>query len=112
MEFIKEFIIGGSVIAGSKIASKIMGPAFAPIIGGMPTGIIASFFLSTQLEKGEYFCGYFYSSFLLWLAVAIIHFTNLKYKTMSINMVSSIGLVVWGILSFFIIRYIKSTGKC
>ena len=50
MEYVKPFLIGGGVIGGSKLASKIMGPALAPLVGGMPTGIIASFFL-----KGLYY---------------------------------------------------------
>ena len=45
MEYLKSFLIGGGVIAGSKIAANIMGPEMAPIVGGLPTGIIASFFL-------------------------------------------------------------------
>ena len=49
MEYVNPFLIGGSVIAGSKIAANMAGPALAPIVGGMPTGIIASFFLKSQL---------------------------------------------------------------
>ena len=55
MEYVKPFLIGGSVIAGSKLAAKIMGPALAPLVGGMPTGIIASFFLKGDDKKKKYY---------------------------------------------------------
>ena len=58
MEYVEPFLIGGSVIAGAKLASKYMGPAFAPLIGGMPTGIIAAFFLNNNKNKRIYFNGY------------------------------------------------------
>ena len=48
MDIVKSFLIGGGVIAGSKVASNIMGPELAPIVGGLPTGIIASFFLNSM----------------------------------------------------------------
>ena len=73
MEYLKSFLIGGSVIAGSKFASKILGPEMAPIVGGLPTGIIASFFLNSNGDKQKYFQGYAYSSFVLFLAILFIH---------------------------------------
>ena len=64
MDIVKSFLIGGGVIAGSKVASNIMGPELAPIVGGLPTGIIASFFLNSNATKQKYFEGYAYSSFV------------------------------------------------
>ena len=51
MDLVKPFFIGGAVIAGSKAVSKIAPPALSPLIGGMPTGIIATFFLDNDKEK-------------------------------------------------------------
>ena len=69
MDIVKPFLIGGSVIAGSKFVSKYASPALAPLIGGMPTGIIATYFMDDDKSKTEYYNGYAYSSFLLFIAI-------------------------------------------
>ena len=93
MEYLKSFLIGGSVISGAKIAANVLGPELAPIVGGLPTGIIASFFLE----------GYAYSSFILFLAILFIHLITSHYKKLSVNMVSGSAFIVWAILSYVII---------
>ena len=107
MEYVKPFIIGGSVIAGSKIASKIMGPELAPIVGGLPTGIIASFFLSNNKVKREYFEGYVYTSFILFLAILFIHIATKYFPSASVNVISGSAFIVWAVLSYFIIKLHK-----
>ena len=103
MEYIKPFLIGGTVIAGSKFAGNYASPALAPIIGGMPTGIIASFFLSSDKARRSYFNGYAYSSFLLFLAVLFIHLAT-QHTKISVDLISGVGFVVWAILSYALIK--------
>ncbi len=105
MEYVNPFLIGGGVIAGSKLAAKMAGPALAPIVGGMPTGIIASFFLKSQDAKRAYFAGYFYSSILLAIAIMFIHFTSITYKKWNVDMISGIALLLWALLSYAAINY-------
>ena len=81
MDLVKPFLIGGSVIAGSKLVSKVAPTALAPLIGGMPTGIIATFFLDTEKEKRDYYFGYVYSAFVLFLAVLVIHLWSMNSST-------------------------------
>ena len=103
MEYVKSFLIGGGVIAGSKIAANLMGPEMAPIVGGLPTGIIDSFFLTSNANKQKYFEGYAYSSFVLFLAILFIHLVTSHYKNLSVNVVSGSAFVVWALLSYLII---------
>ena len=105
MEFVNPFLIGGSVIAGSKIVSKLAGPSLAPIVGGMPTGIIASFFLKSQQAKRDYFSGYFYSSILLAIAIMFIHFVSISHKNWNVDVISGIALALWAILSYIAINH-------
>lgn len=104
MEYVNPFLIGGSVIAGSKIVAKFAGPSLAPIVGGMPTGIIASFFLKTQQAKRDYFSGYFYSSILLAIAIMFIHFISINTKW-NVDIISSVALAIWAILSYIAINF-------
>lgn len=105
MEFVNPFLIGGSVIAGSKIVARLAGPSLAPIVGGMPTGIIASFFLKAQQAKREYFAGYFYSSILLAIAIMFIHIVSMTHKNWNVDIISGVALALWAILSYVAIKH-------
>ena len=111
MEFIKPFLIGGCVIAGSKVVAKYSSPALAPLVGGMPTGIIASFFMSKQEDKRKYFDGYFYSSILLAISIVCIDLIAGGNKKMNVDLISVIGLIIWAILSYFAINHFVNKKK-
>jgi len=103
MEYIKPFLIGGAVIAGSKFVSDNGPPQLAPLIGGMPTGIVASYFLANDNNRRKYFNGYVYSSFTLFIAIFTIYILDNK-TSINVNIISSIALVVWAIISYFVIN--------
>lgn len=105
MEYVKAFAIGGSVIAGSKLAAEYASPALAPIVGGMPTGIIAAFFLAGDQKKREYYAGYAYSAFVLFLAILAIHLMTIRFPKMSVSAISLVALVLWAVLSYLAINY-------
>ena len=111
MEYVKSFLIGGCAIAGSKIVAKYSGPSLAPVVGGMPTGMIASFFLNNEGAKRSYYDGYIYSSILLAIAVFCIHIITQKYKDLSINIVTTFGLVIWFVMTYITINYFVNKKK-
>lgn len=104
MEYLEAFFLGGSVIAGSKLVSRFVNPALAPLIGGLPTGIIASFFMNSDSNKRQYFAGYAYSAFILFLAVLFIHLLSSNYKTIPVNYISIVSFILWAVISYFIIQ--------
>lgn len=110
MDLVKPFLIGGSVIAGSKLVSKVAPTALAPLIGGMPTGIIATFFLDTEKEKRDYYFGYVYSSFVLFLAILLIHLWSINADT-PMNIISGSCLIIWGIISYIVVNKFVLSGK-
>jgi len=111
MEYIKPFLIGGSVIAGSKFVAKYSSPALAPIVGGMPTGIIASFFLENNQDKKKFYDGYFYTAILLGLAIVVID-TILNYdKNMNVNLISILGILLWAVASYVTINHFVKKKK-
>ena len=101
---IKPFLVGGSVIGGSHLISQFAPAQFAPLIGGMPTGIIASYFLATQQQKHEYFTGYAVSSVVLTLAIIGLHYTTIISPKTNVDIISASFLIVWAIISFFAIK--------
>ena len=107
MEYVKPFLLGGSLIAGSKLISKYVSPEFAPLIGGLPTGIIASFFLTGYNNKKLYFEGYLISSIIITLSVIFINLFASKFPKLSFDKISLFSLLCWAIISYFAINYEK-----
>jgi len=103
MEYLKPFLIGGSIIATSKYVSTLVNPSLAPLVGGMPTGILAAFFLSNDKDKKKYYTGYAYSSFTLFLAILFIHKIS-TVTSYSVDSISLVAIVLWAIISYFVIN--------
>lgn len=101
---IKPFIVGGTVIAGSHIVSQFAPAKFAPLIGGMPTGIIASYFIASQKNKQDYFAGYSVSAVVLAIAIVGLHYTTTILPNTNVDLISALFLIVWAIISFFAVK--------
>jgi len=108
--FVKEFLIGGTIISGVKLLSQYTSPSVAALLGGLPTGVIASFFLNSKKDKKEYYDGYIYSSFILFLSVVVIHFL-LNKTTLPADPVAAAGLVAWAIFSYTLFSILGLTKK-
>ena len=105
MDYIKPFLIGGSVIAGAKYVAAHVGPTWAPIIGAMPTGIVASYFLSKK-DKEQYYKSYMINALVLFLNSILIYYLIQKFQTnIDIDTVSAICLVIWILSSYVSIKY-------
>ena len=101
-EYIKSFIIGGSIIAGSKYISTKTNPVYGSIIGGIPTGIIASFFLTSGTK--EYFRAYAYHSIFLAITINVIY-QMIQRNILSDKKTEIIGLLFWGLLSLLFAKF-------
>lgn len=111
MEYLKPFVIGGGLITLGKYTSRFVNPAIAPLIGGLPTGVIASFFLDNDKVRKGYYSGYVYSSFVLFFVIAAIHLAG-EHTAMAMDLISFIGLLVWGAISYVVINAeVISKGK-
>lgn len=106
-ELIKPFLLGGTIIAGSKGLSKISTPAVASLLGGLPTGIIVAFFLKSN-KKEEFFNGYQYHSFILFLTIATIHYL-MKYTKLNKSIICIFGMLIWAIISYLLLNYLGLT---
>jgi len=110
MDLIKPFLIGGSVISGAKLVAKYVSPALAPLVGGMPTGMITTFFLTSDKDRKLFYSGYMYSSFLLFLAVVLANILSNNSK-LEVNYISAISIVVWALISYIAITYLVPKTK-
>ena len=109
MEYLKSFFIGGIIISSTKYVSNNISPKLAPLICGIPLGIISAFFLNNYSDKIKFYEGYIYTSIILALIVCFIYILSKyfqKFSTNSINIISLIGLFLWIFLSYFAIHYI------
>ena len=94
--------MGGSFIAGAKLISTHLSPEFASLIAGMPTGMLAVFFLNKNSEKVKYYNGYIYVTITTTLMVIISYFLC-NNTTMHVNIISAIAFGLWAIISFMFI---------
>ena len=108
LTYVKPFLLGGTVIAGAKAVSSVFPPQFAALVGGMPTGIIASFFMSGEEAKKKYFLGYAYSSAVITLAILFIHLMS-EHTSMKVDVIAAIGYVLWAVVSYFVIKFTTTT---
>lgn len=105
MDLIKPFLIGGLTIAGGKLLSKKVDPAYAPLLSAVPTGIIASFFLKDEKSKREYYTGYLIADIFLSFTIDSILLGTLYFVKTPVNYLSIIGYLFWVTASFLAIKF-------
>jgi hypothetical protein len=91
------FLIGGGVIAGVKFAAThLANPMLAAAIGGIPTGIIAIFFLKSTETVG-YSSNYFFVNLILATSTLLFIILNTRFKVHK-NIATPVALVLWLVL--------------
>ena len=99
------FLIGGTVIAGVKYASThIKNPALAAIIGGVPTGLLAIYFISDE-KTLKYAYNYFFVTLSLLASIAIFYNLN-THSNLTKNVSLLISILLWA--TFISIRYLAA----
>lgn len=91
------FFLGGIVMAGVKfVSTHINNTGLAAIIGGLPTGLLAIYFVSDQKSLG-YAHNYFYVTLSLLIAILVFYFVH-RYTKISKNIVLLISILTWASL--------------
>jgi len=79
-EVLLAFLMGGLIIGSTNIASSLVGPEYASLIGGVPSGLIAPFFLNSRKQKKNFYWGYFLNSLAMIVVLLELHFLINKSK--------------------------------
>lgn len=91
------FLIGGTIITGVKFtATHIDNPALAAILGGLPTGLISIYFLTSE-KSISYAHDYFFVTLSLLTAIMVFYMINVHTK-LSKNLILLIALFSWATL--------------
>ena len=104
--YLGSFAASGALVAGAKYVSRWADPALAPVIAGLPLGILGSFFITPEAAKHRYYAGFMYSSIILAICVIKIYVVSLIFPSLSINTLSALGLLLWGATSWVVIHYL------
>ena len=104
MEYLKPFLIGGSIIAASKFIANHASPEYAAIIGGMPIGILASFFILGNKLKGEYYKGLVINDVTIALVIIGLNVVLKMYPKLNVNIASVLSIIIWALVSFFSVK--------
>lgn len=90
---LEPFLIGGSIIAGVKWASLYLNPGLAAVVGGVPTGLISSMFITEQ-QRDDYVYNYIFVTAILLAAVLVYYFILTKTEV-SKTYAFIIAIVFW-----------------
>jgi uncharacterized membrane protein YGL010W len=105
------FLIGGSIISGVKYAAThLNNPALAAILGGLPTGLLSIYFLTSEDSIG-YANNYFYVTLILATSIMIFYLLRL-YTNQSKNISLLIAIGSWILLvlaHYFYVKYDQSS---
>jgi hypothetical protein len=112
---IKSFFIGGTLIGGAKYISDRVGPVWASLFAGIPTGIISALFLKDQGEMRQFYEGYFTQSVVLVFVVSILNGvitftgmdTNTSLQKKRLNLLLFFAIALWLSASIYWIHKIK-----
>jgi len=107
MEYLKAFLLGGTIIASAKLISTYVDPVYAPLVAGMPTGMVASFFLQSDKVKRRFYGGYMIADLVVALAVAGVFAMTKMFPAVHINVITIVGYLFWLILTLVSITYLK-----
>ena len=76
------FLIGGLIIGGTNLTVSLVGPEYASLIGGVPTGLITPLFLNSRKQKKNFYWGYFFNAMAMSVVLIelyiFIHMTKLS----------------------------------
>jgi len=105
-QYIIPFLIGGGTVAGVKLLSTVVSPVYAAILGALPVGFLAVYFIEDIKKHRPYLTN-------LALQVVCIIISSLSYMYM-LNMNVDItqgfiyGFIIFMILTFLRVKFLTT----
>lgn len=104
-EYLKTFLIGGSIISFSKYVSTVFPPAYSGLVGAFPVSLITSFFLLNDKVREKFFQGAILSDILVTTAITSILLIRYYNKSIPLNYITILALILWITLGISIIKF-------
>ena len=96
------FVIGGILLTSIQYSSEFVSPAIASVIGALPVGLFATYFLIKNSNTGDYLKNYIKQTTLT-LGLASLYLYGLE--TFDSNIIYIITIILWIIFSFVRLFY-------
>ena len=95
---IRAFVLGALIIGSASTVAAVVGPEYASIVGGVPTGLIMPFFLSSETARREFLRGYLADAVAM--AVVLVGlYAALRVPGLGGTELSLAALSVWAVLA-------------
>ena len=104
-EYLKTFLIGGSIISFSKYVSTVFPPVYSGLVGAFPVSLITSFFLLNDKVREKFYQGAILSDILVTTAITSILLIRYYNKTIPVNYITIFALILWITLGITIIKF-------
>jgi len=103
-ELIDSFFLGGALIGGTRYISGIIGPEYAALVGGLPTGLITPFFLDNDKKRELFLWGYLMDAIAMSIILVEIYYM-LNYTELSGQTISGIAFISWATISIALLYH-------
>jgi|ETNvirenome_6_85_1030632.scaffolds.fasta_scaffold01823_4 H+/Cl- antiporter ClcA len=108
---IQAFLTGAFIIGGAKYISIHIGSMWAALLGGLPAGLIAAFFLKNNSFIRKFLNGYFIQTIVMTLIVYCLILPLVFLTKVDINVIAFCALLLWAFVSVLMIKYSSKKTK-
>lgn len=94
---IKEFLIGGTFVAGISYIGNYVDPLLAGLLAGIPIGLPSAYFILNKQKSKEYVRNLALTTIVLTFVTILFYFTFVKYdfdKNVGITISMGIWLII------------------
>ena len=102
MEYAKTFLLSGSIVTLSKVAANHANMPLSAVLGGIPLGLLAVFFITGRDDKRQYIKGYAYVSFLVFLSAVSLGQILELFPSAPVNGATLGAMAVWFVVSLLV----------
>jgi hypothetical protein len=101
-ESAKAFLVGGAVLGGAKYVSEHIGPVWAVLVAGVPTGLLSAMFIKGDKAIRAYYWGYILQSIVLTCVIIVANVVLWK-TNLSPNIVVATAMLAWLVISIIVL---------
>ena len=93
-QIIKEFLIGGTFVAGISYIGNYVDPLLAGLLAGVPIGLPSAYFILSKQKSKEYVRNLALTTIVLTFVTILFYFTFVKYD-LDKNIGIAISMGIW-----------------
>lgn len=107
-EIIKQFIIGGTFVAGISYIGNYVNPVLAGLLAGLPIGLPSTYFILNSTKAKDYVSNLALTTILLTMVTCLYYYLYAHAGYLSKNMGIAFSMSIW-LLGVVLIWQLRTT---